>query len=192
MAADLKLIVGLGNPGPQYQNTRHNVGFAFVDQLADSNQLTFKLEKKFKAFISRANIDGCDCVLLKPDTFMNLSGDAVQKAAHFYKITPDNIIVAHDDLDIDCGKAKWKLGGGHGGHNGLRDIISCFSTSEFYRLRIGIGHPGAAHLVTNFVLSRASKDEHIEIQRVLYQAERTLSFLLDGDIAFAMNELHAN
>ena len=153
MTQTIKLIVGLGNPGPQYSQTRHNAGAWFVGALSRDYNIPLNLETKFFGHSGRGLIDGKDCRLLIPNTFMNLSGKAVGALATFYKILPDEILVAHDELDIDPGLVKLKKSGGHGGHNGLRDIISALGNNKnFYRLRIGIGHPGNAKLVSNYVL----------------------------------------
>ena len=146
----IKLIVGLGNPGPQYEQTRHNAGAWYVNALAHDYSIPLQLETKFFGHVGRGMIGNSDCRLLIPNTFMNLSGKAVGALATFYKILPDEILVAHDELDIDPGTVKLKQSGGHGGHNGLRDIISALANNrDFYRLRIGIGHPGNKSQVTN-------------------------------------------
>lgn len=180
------MIVGLGNPGSQYEKTRHNIGFQFLDQLAETAGVSFKLEKKFKAYVAKAELFGREVILLKPDTFMNLSGEAVQKAAHFYKLKPEQILVAHDDLDLPVGIGKWKFEGGHGGHNGLRDIFAKIGQA-FYRLRLGIGHPGQSHLVHSYVLSRPTKTEAEAYEHCFWSAEKSLPLLLEGDLAAAMN-----
>jgi len=142
LSEGIRLIVGLGNPGSEYQNTRHNAGFWFVDRLADEYREPFRLEKKFFGEICKVSITGQPCWLLKPMTYMNKSGQSLAAIASYYKIEPQNILVAHDELDHDAGSTRLKLGGGHAGHNGLRDIISAIGTKDFYRLRLGIGHPG--------------------------------------------------
>jgi len=187
--AGVQLIVGLGNPGQEYQHTRHNAGFWFVEQVAASYHATFKPEKKFHGEVARANIHGHSIWLLKPDTFMNLSGQAVQSLATFYKITPDEILVVHDELDLPTGIVKIKKSGGHGGHNGLRDIIQRMG-KDFYRLRLGIGHPGDKSKVTGHVLKKASTDDQIDIERAIDDAMRVLDLLVDGDVQQAMNKLH--
>ncbi|PIQ43030.1 MAG: aminoacyl-tRNA hydrolase [Gammaproteobacteria bacterium CG11_big_fil_rev_8_21_14_0_20_46_22] len=181
------MIVGLGNPGSQYENTRHNIGFTFVDELARIHGGQFKLEKKFKAYVGKVPIDGREIILLKPDTFMNLSGDAVQKACHFYKFKPENLLIVHDELDLPVGEGKWKFDGGHGGHNGLRDITAKLASAAFYRLRLGIGHPGQAHLVSHYVLSKPQKEEAIAYDACISAALHSLSYLLEGDLLRAMN-----
>jgi len=157
----LRAIIGLGNPGPDYARTRHNAGFWFADELARRHGGTFRVESKFHGELARVKIAGVDTLLLKPSTFMNRSGQAAQALAQFYKIAPADILAAHDELDLPAGTMRLKLAGGHGGHNGLRDLHKVFGEG-YLRLRIGIGHPGDKSLVHNYVLSRASKaDEDI-------------------------------
>lgn len=153
---DIDLIVGLGNPGSKYEQTRHNAGFWFVEEIARLKGAHFRPEAKFSGDVCKVVLEGRDIWLLKPNTFMNLSGQSVNKLASFYKIPKDNILVAHDELDLDPGVVRLKTGGGHGGHNGLRDIINHLG-KEFQRLRIGIGHPGSRDDVVDYVLHRASK-----------------------------------
>tara|TARA_R110002167_G_scaffold32335_1_gene105146 strand:- start:258 stop:830 length:573 start_codon:yes stop_codon:yes gene_type:complete len=186
----IKLIVGLGNPGNQYALTRHNAGLWFLNELADSYNLTLRTESKFGGEIARIQTPQFDTFLLFPTSFMNLSGHAVQKVAQFYKISPEEILVAHDELDLDCGTARLKLGGGHGGHNGLRDIHAQLGTKDYYRLRIGIDHPGNKNQVSNYVLSNPSIDQKNKIQFAIDDALRETDFILSGDIQKAMNHLH--
>jgi len=148
----IKLIVGLGNPGKQYENTRHNAGFWFVEEVARQYQLQFRPETKFLGEVARVQSNGHDVWLLKPMTFMNRSGQSIQSLANFYKISPDQILVVHDELDLSPGTAKLKSGGGHGGHNGLRDTIAALGTPAYLRLRLGIGHPGHRDQVVDYVL----------------------------------------
>lgn len=190
MSARVDLIVGLGNPGPEYEHTRHNAGFWFVDALADHYKATFRPDKKFHGDVARIHVGGHDVWLLKPDTFMNHSGLAVQALARFYKIELPHILVAHDDLDLPPGIARLKQGGGHGGHNGLRDIISRMGGNGFLRLRLGIGHPGEKQKVTGHVLKKASQDDRIEIERAIERALQVLPEVIDGNLPQAMNELH--
>ena len=192
MSADVQLIVGLGNPGRDYEQTRHNAGFWFIDAIARQYNASFKPDKKFHANIARITINGQDVWLLKPDTFMNESGRAIQALANFYKIKLDNILVAHDELDLDPGVARLKKDGGHGGHNGLRDTIEKMAGKGFLRLRIGIGHPGDKNKVTNYVLKKASSDDQIDIERSLDQALKVLPQIITGDLEKAMHELHSN
>ena len=192
MSARVDLIVGLGNPGSEYEHTRHNVGFWFVDAVARAQGAHFRHEKKFHGEVARFHASGHDVWLLKPDTFMNLSGQAVQALARFYKIDLKHILVAHDDLDLSPGVARLKQGGGHGGHNGLRDIISRMGGNGFQRLRLGIGHPGDKNKVTGHVLKKTSSDDQIEIERAIEQAIKVLPEVIDGNLQKAMNQLHTN
>lgn len=187
----IQLIVGLGNPGREYEDTRHNAGALFVAALAQKAGAALKTESKFSGLTARIEIDGQPVRLLIPTTFMNRSGQAVGALARFYDIAPDEILVAHDELDIDTGTARFKTGGGHGGHNGLRDIIEKLGGNrDFHRLRIGIGHPGSAERVTGHVLSKAPADEHDKILAAIDEAIRSLPSALGGDWRRAMNQLH--
>ncbi len=187
----IKLIVGLGNPGNEYERTRHNAGADFVTALAHQHSTTLTPESKFFGLSGRIIIGGKDLHLLIPTTFMNLSGKAVSAIAQFYKIPVDSILVAHDELDLAPGVARLKIGGGHGGHNGLRDIIKCLGNDKnFARLRIGIDHPGNAKLVSNYVLKKAPIHEQPLIEDSIDNALRTLPLLLDGEWNKAMKELH--
>ena len=190
MSARVELIVGLGNPGKEYQDTRHNAGFWFVDELARQQGASFKPEKKFHAEVARCRVGGEECWLLKPQTFMNLSGQSVQALANFYKIPVESILVVHDELDLDAGTVRLKEGGGHGGHNGLRDIINKMGSNNFLRLRIGIGHPGDKSRVTGHVLNKVTMDDRIEIERAIDAALKVLPLILSGDRQKAMNQLH--
>lgn len=190
--SDIKLIVGLGNPGREYEDTRHNAGALLVQALAEQHSQPLKEDNKFFGLTGRINLHGHDLRLLIPTTYMNRSGQAVAAMCQFYKFTPKQILVAHDELDIAPGTARFKLGGGHGGHNGLRDIISKMGNDrEFYRLRIGIGHPGSASKVTGHVLNKASTNEHQQMLTVIDEAIRVLPDALDGDWGKAMNQLHS-
>ncbi|MDY6979639.1 MAG: aminoacyl-tRNA hydrolase [Pseudomonadota bacterium] len=186
----MKLIAGLGNPGPEYEDTPHNAGFWFVDEVARQYHAVFKSEKKFHGEVAKFTLGGQDIWLLKPDTYMNLSGQAVQALANFFKIGKENILVAHDDLDLPPGTVRLKEGGGHGGHNGLRDIISKMGGNGFQRLRIGIGHPGDKNRVTSHVLKKAAKDDRIAIDNGIDAALKVLPEVLEGELSKAMNELH--
>lgn len=192
MPNPVRLIVGLGNPGTEYEHTRHNAGAWFVERLAAMSSCQLNLQKKFHGATCKANFDGHECHLLTPTTYMNLSGQAVLALMNFYKIPAENILVAHDDLDLPIGTVKLKIGGGHGGHNGLRDIITRISSREFARLRIGIGHPGSKDRVTNHVLSKAKKAEQDQINLAIDNAIRVLPQILTGDFDSAMRELHVN
>ncbi|MET0013840.1 MAG: aminoacyl-tRNA hydrolase [Sedimenticola sp.] len=186
----IRLIVGLGNPGAQYDETRHNAGFWFVDLVARRHGGMFKSETKFHGQTCRVRIDGRECWLLKPSTFMNRSGQAVSALANYFKIHIEEVLVAHDELDIPAGSIRLKKGGGHGGHNGLRDIVSAMGGKDFWRLRIGIDHPGNARQVVDYVLGRPSRDDAIEIEREIARAEELLPRILAGDSQKVMNLLH--
>ena len=192
MDAPVELIVGLGNPGPNYERTRHNVGADLVLELAKSLHTELKHESKFFGDTARVSIAGRDVRLLIPSTFMNLSGKSVAALARFYQIAPENILVVHDELDMDPGIVRFKKGGGHGGHNGLRDTIkSLGNNSEFARLRIGIGHPGQANLVADYVLKKASPSDQQLIINSIDDALRHLSTAVEGHWEKAMTALHS-
>ena len=165
--SEIRLIVGLGNPGREYAATRHNAGFRWVDEFARVHGASLRSDGKFHGQVARTVLHGHEVHLLKPQTFMNVSGRAVAALAHFYKIAPQHILVAHDELDLPPGSAKLKLGGGHGGHNGLKDIIAHLGTQNFWRLRIGIGHPGERAEVTNYVLNAPRKEEQVLIEEAM-------------------------
>ena len=188
----IKLIVGLGNPGSKYQQTRHNAGFWFIDELAHSIHANLRPENKFHGAAAKAHIRGEDVWLLKPDTFMNLSGQAIVAISRFYKIPLSQILVVHDELDLPPGAARLKRGGGHGGHNGLRDTIEKTGSKDFARLRIGIGHPGDKSRVHDYVLSQASRDEQIAIETAVQHAIDVIDEIIVGDWDKAMNQLHTN
>lgn len=187
----LQVIVGLGNPGNQYEPTRHNAGFWFVDAIAAQQGARFAKEAKFKGELAKVNIDGQSVWLLKPTTFMNRSGDAVRALKEFYKIPLEDILVVHDELDLLPGTARLKKGGGHGGHNGLRSIIANCGGADFWRLRLGIGHPGHRDQVSSFVLHKASQEEQTRIEDSLNSALGVISLAVTGDMPRAMNELHS-
>lgn len=187
------MIVGLGNPGAEYANTRHNAGQDFVENLARDYAQPLNNTPKHFGFTSRIIVAGQDVRLLVPTTFMNLSGQAVASLANFFKIAPENILVVHDELDLAPGITKLKVGGGHGGHNGLRDIISSLGNNKnFGRLRIGIGHPGNAKQVSAYVLKRAPAAEQSLIDDSIQAAEKCVTDLVKGDWEKAMRELHTN
>ena len=188
---DLKVIVGLGNPGSKYTETRHNAGFWFIEEVADKYSATFRPEKKFSGEVAKISIEGKDIWLLKPGTFMNRSGLAVQSLLSFYRITADQLLVAHDEIDLPPGTAKLKTGGGHGGHNGLRDIISQLGSKEFHRLRIGVGHPGSKDQVVDYVLHNASRDDRILIDKDIDDAVGVLPDLASDAFEQAMQTLHS-
>lgn len=189
--ASVQLIVGLGNPGPRYDGTRHNAGFWFLDALVARYHCELRPESRFKGAVGRCIIAGQDCRLLRPDTFMNRSGESVAAVARFYRIPPEAIVVAHDELDLDPGVARLKRGGGHGGHNGLRDIIARLGSKDFLRLRIGIGHPGHRDQVVDYVLQRPSADDRAAIGRAIDRALDIVPDVVAGDLERAMNSLHA-
>ncbi len=186
----IKLIVGLGNPGKDYQSHRHNVGFWFCDALARLYSGTFKKETKFFGEAASININSSTLRLLKPGTYMNRSGQSIQSIAKFYQINTDEILVAHDELDLNPGIARIKFSGGHGGHNGLRDTIKALNTNDFYRLRIGIGHPGDKSKVADFVLHVPNKSEIEPIQTALVDSLNVIEQLIKGETEQAMKMLH--
>ncbi|NKF23621.1 aminoacyl-tRNA hydrolase [Solimonas marina] len=188
-ASELHAIVGLGNPGPEYARTRHNTGFWFVDGLAAGAGVPFRTESKFHGQLARISLGGQDVLLLKPSTFMNRSGQAVQALAQFYKLAPTSILIAHDELDLPAGTMRLKAGGGHGGHNGLRDIHKVLGES-YLRLRIGIGHPGDKNLVLNYVLGRASKNDEQSILDAFDDAGAAIETWLSRGWERAVTQLH--
>ena len=188
----VELIVGLGNPGSKYDRTRHNAGADLVLELAKSLHVELKHESKFFGDTARVTLDGHDVRLLIPSTFMNLSGKSVNALAKFYQIAPEAILVVHDELDMDPGTVRFKKGGGHGGHNGLRDTIkSLGNNQDFARLRIGIGHPGQANLVSDYVLKKASPSDQQLIANSIDDALRHLPTAVEGQWEKAMTALHS-
>lgn len=191
--ASIRLVAGLGNPGPDYDGTRHNAGADFVRELAAAHGGQFSSEKKFPAETARVQVGRHDLRLLIPTTYMNLSGQAVSGACRFYGIEPEEVLVCHDELDLPPGTARFKNGGGHGGHNGLRDIVSHFQgNKDFLRLRLGIGHPGSGRDVAGFVLKRAPQAERVLIEDAIRDALRALPLLLDGEWDKATTQLHSS
>ncbi|GMV31854.1 MAG: peptidyl-tRNA hydrolase [Rhodanobacteraceae bacterium] len=188
--ARLRLLVGLGNPGADYLRTRHNAGFWFIDALAQQYGARFGVEAKLHAETARVSIGGQPVLLLKPTTFMNKSGIAVVSALRYYKIEPDEMLVAHDELDLPPGTARLKFDGGHGGQNGLRDIIAHLGDGKFHRLRVGIGHPGHKDKVTGWVLGRAGAKDEAQIMAAIGAAFDVLPLALAGDFNEAMKRLH--
>ncbi len=184
------LIAGLGNPGPKYERTRHNAGFWFIQRLADQHRVALKAEKKLHGRAVKTALDGIDSVLLEPGTFMNDSGRSLRAASDFYRIPADRVLIAYDDLDLPPGTAKFKMGGGHGGHNGLRSAFSHLGTRDFWRLRIGIGHPGLATQVTPWVLGRAPAEDENAIVDSIQRTLEVLPEFLAGRAGEAMKELH--
>ena len=192
MEAPVELIVGLGNPGPNYQRTRHNAGADLVLELAKSLSVELKHESKFFGDTAKTIIANRTVRLLIPSTFMNLSGKSIGALAKFYQIAPENILIVHDELDLAPGTARFKKGGGHGGHNGLRDAIRCLGNSQlFARLRIGIGHPGQANQVADFVLKKASPSDQQLITNSIDDALRHLPTAVEGQWEKAMTALHS-
>ena len=187
----MKLIVGLGNPGGEYDETRHNVGFQVIDELKQQfSHAVF--DKKFKGLVTRARIGGEDAVLLKPMTYMNLSGESVGPAAGFYKIPPEDIIVIHDELDIEPGRIKLKKGGGHGGHNGLKSLVKHLPNANFTRVRLGIGRPPPRWETANYVLGKFTKQEQPIIEEVISSATKAVEVILEEGLPSAMKEYNRN
>ena len=188
----VQLIVGLGNPGPEYDQTRHNAGALFVERVAASQRVNLSVDRKYFGLVGKFNHQGREVRLLIPTTYMNRSGQSVAALANFFKIKPEEILVAHDELDMPPGVAKLKQGGGHGGHNGLRDIIAQLGNqNNFHRLRLGIGHPGHASLVSGYVLGRAPRSEQELLDKSIDFALDVLPEILTGDWTVAMRKLHS-
>lgn len=186
----IRLLVGLGNPGQQYVDTRHNAGFWLLDQLAVKQNLSFHYESKFQGDVGKCAQNGLSCWLLKPSTFMNLSGLSLANFASFYRIPAENILVVHDDLDFAPGIVRLKSGGGLGGHNGLKDIAQKLQTPQFWRLRLGIGRPSNNQSVHDYVLKSPQLSEQVAILRAIEKALQQLDVLCSGDFHLAMNQLH--
>lgn len=185
----IKLIIGLGNPGDNYSKTRHNAGFWFIDALANQFGASFKSETKFSGDVAKADINGNPVWLLKPSTFMNRSGLAAHQLSSFYKIAANQILVVYDEIDLPVGTARLKKAGGHGGHNGLRDLHAQI-TNEYIRLRLGVGHPGDSKQVADYVLSRPSQNDEIEIINAIDRSLEVVEKIINGDLEKAMNQLH--
>jgi PTH1 family peptidyl-tRNA hydrolase len=186
MSTPITTVVGLGNPGPRYAETRHNVGFWLVDRLALARGTVFRHAARFHGEV--AELPGLR--LLKPGTYMNHSGQSVGALARFYRLAPESLLVVHDELDLDPGVARLKQGGGHGGHNGLRDVAAALGSREFARVRLGIGHPGNAREVVDYVLSRPRPEEREAIESAMEAVLDLLPQVLDGRLEHAMNTLH--
>ncbi len=190
LTANLRLIVGLGNPGADYVDTRHNAGFWLIDQIAADQGVSFRFEKRFTADECKFKAHGRDVFLQKPQTFMNRSGQSVAALARYYKIAPEEILVIHDELDMPPGVNRIKQSGGHGGHNGLRDIINHLGSRDFFRIRVGIGHPGDSNQVINYVLHKPSVADLSEIETASRDTVAVMPQLLEGRIDKAMQALH--
>ncbi|MCG8286294.1 aminoacyl-tRNA hydrolase [Acinetobacter seifertii] len=188
--SNISLIVGLGNPGSEYAQTRHNAGFWFVEQLADKYGIRLKNDPKFHGISGRGNIEGHDVRLLLPTTYMNRSGQSVVPFSKFYQIAPEAILIAHDELDMNPGVIRLKTGGGHGGHNGLRDIVPHIGPN-FHRLRIGIGHPGSKERVSGHVLGKAPSSEQSLMDGAIDHALSKVKLLVQGQVSQAMNQINA-
>ena len=186
----IKLFVGLGNPGPEYEATRHNAGFWWIDALARELKVNLVPERAYHGLMARTSIAGHSVWLLQPQTFMNLSGKSVAALARFFKIQPDEILVAHDELDFEPGVVKLKRGGSHGGHNGLRDIHAQLGSSDYWRLRIGIGHPGVKSEVIHWVLKKPAPDQRTLIEDSITHALKAAPALLAGDMDKATQMMH--
>lgn len=191
MPTPIQLIVGLGNPGAKYQQTRHNAGVWFIDNICRLENCALRPEAKFQGLHGVVSLAGQDCHLFVPSTFMNLSGIAVRAVASFYKIPTEALLVAHDEIDLDPGTVRLKFDGGHGGHNGLRDIIEHLGTKQFHRLRIGVGHPGRSEDVVDYVLNPPSKADRQEIDLAMQDAEGVLPLVMKGEFQKAMHKLHS-
>lgn len=188
----IKLFVGLGNPGPEYEATRHNAGFWWLDAVARELKTSLVMDKTYHGLVARTSVNGQTVWLLKPQTFMNLCGKSVAALARFFKIQPQEILVAHDELDIAPGEAKLKLGGSHAGHNGLRDIHAQLGTDDYWRLRLGVGHPGVKSEVINWVLKKPSLDHRIAIDQSIDRAIVALPHFLNGDMDKATMLIHTS
>ena len=188
----IKLFVGLGNPGPEYEATRHNAGFWWIDQIARQIGARLTHERGYHGLIARANVGGHSVWLLEPQTFMNLSGKSVAALARFYKIAPEQILVAHDELDLAPGQAKLKRGGGHAGHNGLRDIHAQLGSSDYWRLRIGIGHPGDKSEVVGWVLRKPPAEELTQIEAAVTRSAQAFEQLVAGEMERATAHIHTD
>jgi PTH1 family peptidyl-tRNA hydrolase len=188
----IKLFVGLGNPGPEYEATRHNAGAWWIDALASALKVQLVMDRSYQGFVARTAKDGQTIWLLQPQTYMNLSGKSVAALARFFKILPSEILVAHDEMDIAPGEAKLKLGGSHAGHNGLRDIHAQLGSSDYWRLRLGVGHPGDKSEVVSWVLKKPSADHRIAIEQTIDRALKALPHLLAGDMDKATMLIHTS
>jgi len=187
----IRLLVGLGNPGPEYEDTRHNAGFWFIDAVARELKTSLAPERSYFGLVARVNLREGPVWLLEPMTFMNLSGKSVGALARFFKIAPGEILVAHDELDLLPGQVKMKLGGSHAGHNGLKDIQAALGSADFWRLRLGIGHPGVKAEVVNYVLRKPMAEQREAIDKSIAQGVSALDLLIEGDMERALMKVHA-
>lgn len=187
----IRLLVGLGNPGPEYEQTRHNAGFWWIDEVARTLGATLVPDRSYHGLVARVNRPDGPIWLLEPMTFMNLSGKSVAALARFFKIAPNEILVAHDELDLMPGQMKMKLGGSHAGHNGLRDIHAQLGTADYWRLRLGIGHPGVKAEVVNYVLKKPLAEHREAIEKSIDQSLAAVDLILAGDMERAMMKVHA-
>ena len=188
----IKLFVGLGNPGPEYDATRHNAGFWWVDAMARELKTSLSMDKGYHGMVARTTVNGQNVWLLQPQTFMNLSGKSVGALARFFKIASNEILVAHDELDIAPGQVKLKFGGSHAGHNGLRDIHAQLGSGDYWRLRLGVGHPGDKSEVVNWVLKKPSLDHRIAIDQCIDRSLKALPAFLAGDMEKATLLVHTS
>ena len=188
----IKLFVGLGNPGPEYEATRHNAGFWWIDALSRELKAPLGLDKSYHGQVARTTVGGQTVWLLKPLTFMNLSGKSVVALARFFKIAPEEVLVAHDELDIVPGQVKLKFGGSHAGHNGLRDIHAQLGTADYWRLRVGVGHPGVKAEVINWVLKKPSQEDRMAMEDCIGRCLKALPELLQGQMEKAMMQIHTS
>ena len=186
----IKLLVGLGNPGTEYEATRHNAGFWWIDTIARDLKVTLQPDRAYHGLVARTCVKGENVWLLEPQTFMNLSGKSVGALVRFFKIQPQEILVVHDELDITPGEAKLKLGGSHAGHNGLRDIHAQLGTDQYWRLRIGIGHPGVKSEVANWVLKKPAPEQRTAIEDCITRTSLALPHLISGDMVKATQMIH--
>lgn len=188
----IKLIVGLGNPGPEYAGSRHNVGFFWTDLLSQDLGFSWRGETRFQGLLASGVVDGSKRLLLQPQTFMNLSGQSVASLAAYFKILPEEILVVHDEMDLPPGHVKLKFGGGHAGHNGLRDIHARLGTDKYWRLRLGIGHPGGQQKTIGWVLGRPSADDQAAIDAAVGRSLDAVDLILAGDLDTATQRMHSS
>jgi PTH1 family peptidyl-tRNA hydrolase len=190
MTVNFKLIAGLGNPGKEYAATRHNAGAWWLQKLCALYHAELQPNSKFHGMLAKITINDNNLYCLLPLTYMNLSGKAISSIAHYYDINPESILIVHDDLDLPVGTIRLKNGGGHGGHNGLKDIVSALQSKDFYRLRIGISHPGHKDAVTDYVLQQPSKADKLAIDAVIEESLKIFPKIIQGELIAAMNHLH--